>query len=348
MLLRGEYDKHGPKVNGGRSPALLLQAHRLPPLGLNRLDFARWLDQPRASADGAVAVNRWWQHYFGVGMVKTVDDFGAQGEWPSHPELLDWLATEFIRTGWDVKALQRLIVTSAAYRQSSRVTPAAGGARSGESPAGAGRVSGCRPRRCATRRSSSSALLAAKLGGPSVKPYQPAGLWKDLVESATRLRARPRAKPLPPQPVHVLEAHRRAAGHDDVRRGRARSLLPVRQSRTDTPLQALNLMNDVTYVEAARVLAQRLMTEGGRDADARLRYGFRLALGRAPSQAEQQILRDNLRFHLDYFAGKESEIDAFLSQGDSRPDPSLDRRELAAYASVASVVLNLDEMVTKQ
>jgi hypothetical protein len=101
-------------------------------------------------------------------------------------------------------------------------------------------------------------------------------------------------------------------------------------------------------VEAARFLGQRMIRDGGRDADARLRYGFRLALGRAPSQAEQQILRDNLRFHLDYFAGKESEIDAFLSQGDSRPDPSLDRRELAAFASVASVLLNLDEMVTKQ
>src|SRR5260370_42383168 len=113
----------------------------------------------------------------------------------------------------------------------------------------------------------------------------------------------------------------------------------VRETRTDTPLQALNLMNDVTFVEAARFLGQRMMKEGGRDQDARLRYGFRLGLGRAPSEAEQQILRDNLRFHLDYFAGKDREIDAFLQQGDSPSDASLDRRELAAYASVASVVL---------
>jgi hypothetical protein len=122
----------------------------------------------------------------------------------------------------------------------------------------------------------------------------------------------------------------------------------VRETRTDTPLQALNLMNDVTFLEAARVLGQRMMKEGGRDQDARLSYGFRLALGRAPSEAEQQILRENLRFHMDYFAGKEREMDAFLSQGDSRPDPSLDRRELAAYASVASLIFNMDEMVTKQ
>src|SRR5262249_2394722 len=122
----------------------------------------------------------------------------------------------------------------------------------------------------------------------------------------------------------------------------------VRETRTDTPLQALNLMNDVTFVEAARFLGQRMVKEGRRDPDARLAYGFRVALGRAPSKAEQQVLRDSLSFHLDYFAGKQAQVDAFLDQGDSRPDPSLDRRELAAYASVASLLLNMDEMVTKQ
>jgi hypothetical protein len=190
-------------------------------------------------------------------------------------------------------------------------------------------------------------LLTERLGGPSVKPYQPEGLWKELAmqdmdyvqSKGPDLYRRSlytfwKRTIAPPMMVNFDSAQRETC--------------VVRETRTDTPLQALNLMNDVTFVEAARFLGQRMMKEGGRDADARLRYGFRLALGRAPSQAEQQILRDNLRFHLDYFAGKESEIDAFLSQGDSRPDRSLDRRELAAYASVASVVLNLDEMVTKQ
>ena len=189
-------------------------------------------------------------------------------------------------------------------------------------------------------------LLTEKLGGPSVKPYQPEGLWKELAM----------------QDMDYVQSK----GADLYRRGLytfwKRTIAPpmmlnfdsaqrescvVRETRTDTPLQALNLMNDVTFVEAARFLGQRMMKEGGPDPDARLRYGFRLALGRGPSAAEQQILRDNLRFHMDYFAGKEGEV-AASSQGDSRPDPSLDRRELAAYASVASVLLNMDEMVTKQ
>ena len=128
----------------------------------------------------------------------------------------------------------------------------------------------------------------------------------------------------------------------------ARESCVVRETRTDTPLQALDLMNDVTFVEAARMIGQRMMKEGGSGAEARLAYGFRLTLGRSPSAAEAQILRANLNYHLDYFSGKESAIDAYLKQGESRPDPALDRRELAAYASVASLLLNLDEMVTKQ
>ena len=122
----------------------------------------------------------------------------------------------------------------------------------------------------------------------------------------------------------------------------------VRESRTNTPLQALDLMNDVTFVEAARFIGQRMIKEGGADTESRLRYGFRLALGRSPSTAEEQILRDNLSYHRDYFAGKQGDLEAFLKQGDSPFDPTIDRRELAAYTSVASVLLNMDEMVTKQ
>jgi len=190
-------------------------------------------------------------------------------------------------------------------------------------------------------------LLTEKLGGPSVKPYQPEGLWKELAMQDMDY-VQSKGPDLYRRSVYTFWKRTIAPPMMMNFDSAQRESCVVRETRTDTPLQALNLMNDVTFVEAARFLGQRMMKEGGRDQDARLRYGFRVALGRAPSEAEQQILRDDLRFHLDYFAGKEGEIDALLSQGDSRPDASLDRRELAAYASVASVLLNMDEMVTKQ
>jgi len=190
-------------------------------------------------------------------------------------------------------------------------------------------------------------LLTEKIGGPSVRPYQPEGLWNELSM----------------QDMNYVQSK----GADLYRRGlytfwkrtigppmmvnfdsAQRETCVVRETRTDTPLQALNLMNDVTFVEAARFLGQRMMKEGGSDPDSRLNFGFRLALGRAPSASEQNILRDSLRFHRDYFSGKDKAITAYLGQGDTKADPSLDRRELAAYASVASVLLNLDEMVTRQ
>jgi hypothetical protein len=344
VLIRGAYDKPGEAVEPG-IPSVL------PPLPVgaanDRLGFAKWLVTPGNPLLARVTVNRFWQMYFGTGIVKTVEDLGAQGEWPSHPELLDWLATEFVRTGWDIKGLQKLFVMSATYRQSSESRPEL----VERDPENRLFWRGPRFRLPAeTIRDQAlfvAGLLTERVGGPSVKPYQPEGLWKELAmqdmdyvqSKGPDLYRRSlytfwKRTIAPPMMVNFDSAQRETC--------------VVRETRTDTPLQALNLMNDVTFVEAARFLGQRMMREGGREADTRLRYGFRLALGRAPSQAEQQILRDNLRFHLDYFAGKESETDAFLSQGDSRPDPSLDRRELAAFASVASMLLNLDEMVTKQ
>jgi hypothetical protein len=294
-----------------------------------------------------VTVNRFWQMYFGTGIVKTVEDLGAQGEWPSHPELLDWLANEFVRTGWDVKGMQKLFVMSATYRQSSESKPEL----AERDPENRLFWRGPRFRLPAEtirdQALSVAGLLTERLGGPSVKPYQPDGLWKELAMQDMDY-VQSKGPDLYRRSLYTFWKRTIAPPMMMNFDSAQRETCVVRETRTDTPLQALNLMNDVTFVEAARFLGQRMIRDGGRDADARLRYGFRLALGRAPSQAEQQILRDNLRFHLDYFAGKESEIDAFLSQGDSRPDPSLDRRELAAFASVASVLLNLDEMVTKQ
>jgi len=344
VLVRGAYNVPGEKVQPG-VPAVL------PPLPAgapnNRLGFAKWLIDPGNPLLARVTMNRFWQMYFGTGIVKTTEDFGVQGEWPSHPELLDWLATEFIRTGWDVKAMQKLIVTSATYRQSSQVSPEL------EQRDPENRLLARAPRfRLAAEMIRDQALfvsglLAEKVGGPSVKPYQPAGLWKELVMQdmdytqgkGEDLHRRSlytfwKRTVAPPMMANFDSANREAC--------------VVRENRTNTPLQALNLMNDVSFLEASRFVGQRMMKEGGAAPDARLRYGFRLVTGRAPSAAEQQVLHDSLQYHLDYFSDKKNDVGAFLNQGEARTDPSLDARELAAYTAVSSLLLNLDEAVTKQ
>jgi hypothetical protein len=343
VLVRGAYDKPGEKVQPG-VPAVLTSGSV--PSVPDRLAFAKWLVNPQDPLIARVTMNRFWQMYFGTGIVKTIEDFGVQGEWPSHSELLDWLATEFIRTGWDVKAMQKLIVMSAAYRQSSKVSPEL----AQRDPENRLLARGPRFRLPAEmvrdQALAVSGLLVEKLGGPSVKPYQPAGLWKDLVmqdmeyieSKGENLHRRSlytfwKRTVAPPMMVNFDSANREAC--------------VVRETRTNTPLQALDLMNDVTFLEAARLLGQRMIKEGGA-AGARLRYGFRLVTGRAPSVAEQEILRESLQYHLDYFSDKKEELREFLNQGEARTDPALDQRELAAYASVGSLLLNMDEAVTKQ
>jgi hypothetical protein len=342
LLIRGQYNQPGEKVLPG-IPAALPQPDGGAP---DRLAFARWVVGPRNPLLARVAVNRFWQMYFGVGLVKTAEDFGAQGEWPSHPELLDWLATEFVRSGWDVKALQKLIVTSAAYRQSSKATPELL-QRDPENRLLA-RASRFRlpAETIRDQALAASGLLVERVGGPSVKPYQPEGLWKDLIM----------------QDMDYVQDHGDALHRRSLYTFWKRTVAPpmlatfdsanreacvVRESRTNTPLQALDLMNDVTFLEAARFLGQRMLKEGGADAASRLRLGFRLVTGRAPSAAETQVLRDSLLYHLDYFAD-EARARAYLKPGETRPDPALGARELAAYAVVGSLILNLDEAVTRQ
>jgi hypothetical protein len=343
VLARGAYDKPGEKVEPG-VPAVLPPGAPDPP---NRLGFARWMIDPSNPLMARVTMNRFWEMYFGTGIVKTVEDFGVQGEWPSHPELLDWLATEFIRSGWDVRAMLKLMVTSAAYRQSSKASPEL----EQRDPENRLLARGPRFRLPAEmvrdQALAVSGLLAEKLGGPSVKPYQPAGLWKDLVmqdmvyveSKGDDLHRRSlytfwKRTIAPPMMLNFDSANREAC--------------VVRESRTNTPLQALDLMNDVQFLEAARLIGQRMMKESGNSADTRLQYGFRLVTGRKPSASEESILQESLRYHLDYFSDKKDEIREFLKQGEARTDPGLDQRELAAYTSVASLLLNMDEAVTKQ
>ncbi len=343
ILLRGAYDHPGEKVGPGVPAALPAL-----PSGAanNRLGFARWLVDPQNPLTARVAVNRFWQMYFGVGIVKTVEDFGSQGEWPVNPELLDWLATEFVRTGWNVKAMQKAIVMSATYQQSSKAPPEL----LQRDPENRLLARGPRFRLSAEevrdQALAISGLLVEKIGGPSVKPYQPAGLWKELsggedykADKGEGLYRRSMytfwKRASPPPTMVTFDAPGREA-------------CTVRETRTNTPLQALDLMNDVGFVEAARVLAQRMMTEGGATREERIAFAFRRATGRRPNEKETGILLNDFRYDRDHFQTNPAAALKLVSEGESPRNEALDPAELAGYTTVASLILNLDETVTKQ
>jgi hypothetical protein len=341
VLVRGEYDKHGEKVTPG-------VPRSLPPLPAgvpnNRLGLARWLVDPGNPLTARVTVNRYWQMLFGIGLVKTVEDFGSQGEWPTHPELLDWLATEFVRTGWDVKAILRTIVTSATYRQSSKVPREL----LRRDPENRLLARGPRFRLSAEmvrdQALAASGLLVEKVGGPSVKTYQPASLWRELADTDYK-------------PDTGANLYRRSlytfwkrtvAPPDMIAFDAAgRETCIVRQTRTNTPLQALTLMNDVTYVEASRVLAQRVLIEETTP-ERRLTRMFRLLAARPPRPAELAVLCANLEQHKARYRRDRQAALKLVGVGESKRDEKLDVAELAAYTAAANLILNLDETITKE
>lgn len=343
VLQRGVYDKPGEKVGPGVPASLTPLPNGAPN---NRIGLGRWLVDPANPLTARVAVNRFWQMYFGTGLVKTVDDFGAQGEWPSHPELLDWLATEFIRTGWDVKQMQKTIAMSASYRQSSRVTPEL----LQKDPENRLMSRGPRYRLPAEmirdQALFASGLLVEKLGGPSVKPYQPAGLWKELT-GAEEYTA-DRGADLYRRSMYTFWKRTVAPPAMITFDAAGRETCIVRETRTNTPLQALTLMNDVTYVEASRVLAQRVMKEAGPSPDERITLAFRLVTGRKPRPAELKILHAGLEHHLAEYRKDSKAALKLVSAGEYPRDAKLDPAELAAYTAIAGLILNLDETITKE
>jgi len=343
ILNRGEYDNPGKKVTPG-VPA------SLPPLpqGVknNRLGFARWLVDPSNPLTSRVAVNRFWQIIFGSGLVKTPEDFGTQGERPSHPQLLDWLATEFIRSGWDSKAMLKLMVTSSSYRQSSRVSAE----MLEKDPEN--RLLGRGPRIRLTAEMirdqalAASGLLKEKVGGPSVKPYQPKGLWKEIATVSDYQQSK--GDDLYRRSLYTYWKRTVAAPSMMTFDAPAREACSVRRSRTNTPLQALTLMNEVTFVEAARVLAQRVMNEADAKPQDRLTLAFRLVTSRPPSEEEMKILLTGWQAHLEQYRSDPKSAEKLISSGDAPLDKSLNPIELAAYTTMASLILNLDEAVTNQ
>jgi hypothetical protein len=343
VLIRGAYDRPGESVAPG-VPACL------PPLPSSerpdRLALARWLVDPAHPLTARVAVNRLWQMLFGVGFVKTAEDFGAQGEPPSHPELLDWLATEFVRTGWDVKALLRTIVTSATYRQSSQVTPELGR----RDPENRLLARGPRFRLPAEmirdQALAASGLLVERLGGPSVRPYQPPGLWKELTGGEDY---RPDSGPgLYRRSLYTFWKRTVAPPSMVAFDAAGRETCTVREVRTNTPLQALNLLNDVTFVEAARVLAERVLLDGCAGPEAQVERVVQLVTGRRPGPAERRILIDGLLAHRARYADDREAARQLLAVGETGRDESLDSSEVAALTALGSVLLNLDETITKE
>ena len=344
ILKRGSYEAHGDKVDPG-TPAILSSFK--PEWPRNRLGLARWLVDRSNPLTARVTVNRLWQMFFGVGLVKTTENFGSQGEKPPHQDVLDWLAVDFMENGWDVKGIVKTIVTSATYRQSSKTTPEL----IERDPENRLYARGPRFRLPAeTIRDQAlaiSGLLNEELGGPSVKPYQPEGLWAELTfadngyirDDGDDLYRRSlytfwRRTVAPPSMVTFDSANRETC--------------EVREVRTNTPLQALNLMNDVTYVEASRKLGERMMNEGGKTPAERIAFGFTLATARPPRSQETSVLQEAYSSFLDDFQTDPEAAEQLLGEGESELDESLDAVELASYSSVASLILNLDETITKE
>ncbi|MBI5773523.1 MAG: PSD1 domain-containing protein [Verrucomicrobia bacterium] len=310
----------------------------------SRLHLAGWLVSPENPLTARVTVNRYWQMLFGTGLVKTAEDFGVQGEKPSHPELLDWLATEFVRSGWNVKALNKLIVMSATYRQSSKVTPAlverdpenrllARGPRY--------RMPSWMLRDIAL---AASGLLVDQRGGPSVKPYQPEGIWEEATFGKKTYK-QDHGDALYRRSLYVF--WRRIVGPTMFFDSAARQVCEVKQKRTNTPLHALSTLNDITYVEAARALAERVML-GTPNSDARLEQVFRLVLARKPTAAEKKILLARLDALQQQFTADADAAQKLLTVGESKRNEKLAPAEHAAWTGLCSLVLNLDEAISKE
>lgn len=343
---RGMYDQLGEVVNPGVPESIMEFPDDLP---RNRLGLAQWLLSPEHPLTSRVIVNRYWQMLFGEGLVDTPEDFGNQGSMPSHPELLDWLAVTFRESGWNLKELLRQIVLSQTYRQSSVSTPEL----REKDPRNRLLARGPRYRLQAEMIRDNalvaSGLLVSEIGGPSVKPYQPEGLWEEttsgrhlteyIQDEGDKLYRRSLytfwKRTSPPPGMTTFDAAMRS--HPTVKRG-----------QTSTPLQALNIMNDPQYVEASRLLAERMIKEGGDDLEEQIRFAYVAATSRIPKPIEISILEDLFYKELSTFQAEPERAESLLKVGEYSADTSLEPPELAARALIASTILNLDETLTKE
>ena len=349
VLMRGAYDQKGEEVEPG-TPAILPSL----PSGAraDRLGLATWLVDPAHPLTARVAVNSYWQLLFGAGLVDTPEDFGVRGALPSHPELLDWLAVDFVESGWDVKAMLGQMVRSAAYRRDAAVSPELLELDPGNRLLARGPRFRLQAELIRDVALSASGLLAPRIGGPSGRPYQPAGLWREMSHYGST----------PATEQIYVQDH----GEGLYRRGMytiwkrtvpppilaafdapSRELCVVRRSRTNTPLQALVLLNETGFVEASRALAQRVLLEGGAGDEARIRELHLLTVGREPDAAEREVVAALVARERARFAAQPEDAAALISVGESARDESIEPVEHAAWTLAAALMLNLSETVTR-
>jgi len=345
ILDRGLYDSPSREVQPG-VPEAVLSFDEFPK---NRLGLTQWMFDDENPITARVFVNRIWQMHFGQGLVETSEDFGNQGALPSHPELLDWLAVTFVESDWDIKALHKLIVMSATYRQSSVITPEL----AEQDPNNVLLARGPRFRLPAEMIRDNalaiSGLLVDAVGGASVYPYQPAGLWDELSNKGWRYQYLQEPgdglyrrslytiwkRTSPPPSMLIFDAS-------------DRSVCTVRRRTTSTPLQALVLLNDPQFLEAARALAERLMQEGQQNVDQQLERAFRLITGRTPDEQEMSMLTEFYQKEVKRFKNRPEDATAYLAIGESAWDPSLPTAQVAALATVSNAIMNTNEAYTRQ
>lgn len=342
ILVRGAWDQKGEKVSPG-VPELLGRLPKNAPA--DRLGLAQWLVAAEQPLMARVIVNRYWQLLFGTGLVKTSEDFGVQGEAPLHAALLDWLAVEFRESGWNLKRLLTLMVTSQTYQQASHVTAL----HKERDPENRYYARGARYRLASPllrdQALAISGLLVDKVGGPPVKPYQPPNIWEEMSFNQIRYQ-QDHGDALYRRSLYTF--WRRTVSPPNLFDAATRQVCVLKPSRTNTPLHALITLNDVTFAETHRVLAERMMREGGPTPNARIAFAFRLTTGRAATEREATILLATYqRLHTHYGTDTDAATKV-VSAGEKPRDPQWPVRELAAYTGVASILLNLDEVLTRE
>ena len=345
LLFRGEYDKRRDRVDPNTPAMLPRMAEGLPK---NRLGFAKWLLQPDHPLTSRVTVNRMWQELFGNGIVRTPGDFGITGELPSHQDLLDWLAVDFRQGGWDMKRMYKMMVMSSTYRQSNIITPEKLAKDRDNRLLARGprfRLDGEMIRDYAL---AASGLLSRKVGGPSVRPYQPEGVWEvvGMPDSDTRNYKRDSGEKLYRRSLYTFWKRMAPPATMDVLNAPSREACTVKRERTNTPLQALATLNDPQFVEAARVLAERSLA-AATSAEERLNFMAERLLARPFSSQEREIVQSVLVDLESHYKDKPDDAKELIGVGESEPSKDLEPTTLAAYTMVANQLMNLDEVLNK-
>jgi hypothetical protein len=349
VMLRGQYDKPGEKVEPG-TPAVFPPLKKTDPSArATRLDLAKWLLAPEHPLTARVTVNRFWQQLFGTGLVKTSFDFGSQGEAPSHPELLDWLAISYREGGWDTKALVRLMVTSAAFRQEARSTPEL----LKRDPENRLYARGPRFRLDAEQIRDNAlyvgGIINLEMGGHGDKSYQPPNIWEPVgySDSNTRFYLQDHGAALYRRSIYAFLKRTAPPPFMSNFDAPNREQFCTRRERSNTPLQALQLMNDTQHFEAARGFGERILTAGGTTPDERITFAYRTALSRSPRPEELAIVKQALEQYLARYGADPAAAHQVITVGESKPRTNLAESDLAAYTLLANLVLNLDETVTR-